>query len=317
MTLRNYADHYGVEVDPKIRSEDVTIAFAFDAGYLPLFQVAAYSLAQSKNFLDSEVVIYTDDPVVADDPMVKITADRISMLEGERRERLYGLAENSIHREDRAQWNKGTFLKWMMFEEQNNPTAVFLDVDMIFLRSFDEKLLQAATADFNAAPQFMYRLLKDEAGEHLPLSRKWEVMNAALAADYSGRLATNVNSGLMVIREPMLSRAFFDEITAFASQSRRTNEQSHFTAYFKKHPERLKMISYAFNHQDEYIGALRDWEAMKELMEKISVIHYAGKPKPWHRRLSDVPRPTSSLWHWHATASGADVRPLMGVPAVS
>lgn len=316
MSLRDYAGQYAVDIPSATRSAEVTVAFAFDRGYLPLFHVAASSLARSGNFLDSEVVIYTDDTAVTEDPLVRSVADRVTVLTGSKKETLHGLAQHSIRRSEREAWNKGTFLKWMVFEEQQNPTTVFLDVDMIFLRRFDARLLEDSTADFNACPQFMYRLLKDKQGEHLPLEKKWRIIEKALAADYSGRLSRRINSGVMVLREPLLSEEFFEEITAFAAERQQINEQGHFSEYFKLHAERRTMLPYGYNYQDEFIGALKDWEEQRKLLEKISVIHYAGSPKPWQKTLGPEARPTSSLWHWHATQSGADVRELMGVQPV-
>ena len=301
MTIRMLERFLGAPVEdhPGGVSPDVSLAFALDGGYLELFKVCLRSLAHSGNFLDCPIVLYTDDPAVLDDPVVKEVVDRPVLLGGARRDVLHGLAETSVRQRDRASWNRGTFLKWAVFEPQPTRRLVFLDVDMIFLRRFDTALLDAATAPFSCCPQFRQSMTKSDDGELLAANVRLANFHDALAGRYSGKLCTNVNSGLMVLDGAFLTDAFFDEITEFAAQKRQINEQLHFTSYFMDRPEELRMMTAGYNFQETYL-IRTSWKDQQALMKSIDVLHYAGSPKPWN----SVPnranfRPSSAVWHWH------------------
>lgn len=299
MTLRALANALGKTVHGDACESDVSLCFAFDSGYLPLFRVCIASLAFSGNFLDSQIVIYTDDPIVAADPSVKKLADRVSLLEGDKKVLLYGLARENVHQRDRMDWNRGTFLKWMIFEPHETETAVFLDVDMIFLRRFADRLLSASETEFSCVPQFREQMIKHDDGSFREPKERREMLNRVLRGEYWDKLLTNVNSGVMVVRKPFLNDGFFGEITDHARARKTINEQLQFTEYFRTRAGRLTMLPGRFNFQESHFSQM-PWADQQKLLKNIDVLHYAGTAKPWKQ----VPRhanfrPSQALWHWH------------------
>ncbi|WP_282026653.1 glycosyltransferase [Limimaricola cinnabarinus] len=282
---------------------DVSIVFAIDSGYVDILKVCLHSLILSGNFIDCPVVIYSLDQKIFEDRVLSIVADRTILLEGPRRDTLHQLAETSVQHRNRLSWNHGTFLKWAIFEKQETSRAIFLDADMIFLRNFDQNIMNEATAPFSCCPQFRQSMVKNEHGAIRSESDRSEEIKSALAGSYSGKLTTNVNSGVMVLGPELLDKSFFDEMVTHASEKKEVNEQLHFTSYFKKHPNLMKMMPAKYNFQENYLIRL-NWENQHDFLKKIHVLHYAGRPKPW----SSLPkradfRPSSALWHWHRSIS--------------
>jgi len=306
VTIRSLVEHGYVSVNDKLPGpENVSIVFAFDSGYLEHFKVTLASLAYSGNFIDAPIVIYTDDSGVAEDKIVQLCGDKIIIIPEQKKELLYKLARDHVKRPERADWNRGTFLKWMIFEKQETSSAIFLDVDMIFLNKFDNDIILNAKTAFNAVPQFRPALVAGEDGQKFSVENIYKNFNTIIEGGYSGRMTKNVNSGVMVIKDDMLSDGFFAEITKFAQFGRSVNEQTIFSKYFEVHPELLTMLSAKFNFQQSYLRRL-EVEADKSLhiLKKVKVLHFAGKPKPWVSTPDLSSQGTSlsmALWHWHRT----------------
>ncbi len=305
MTIRALLDKGLLPFEPRAsRSHEVSIMFAFDWAYLHLFKTAIASLAYSSNFLDSPLVVYTDDRRVLEDKLVQLCADKLVLLEGAKKALLHTLAENHVKRPERAEWNKGTFLKWMIFEQQPTDMALFLDVDMIFNEKFDDMLMQVCDRPFNAVPQFKPHLYKRSDDTLLDKSTCFKNFSKALDAHYTGAMLTNINSGLIFLRKEMLSDDFFREITDFAvAQGKSVNEQVKFTEYFKRYPRKLRLLSCSYNFQELFLQRVSNDDA-RALLKRIHVLHFAGGGKPWTKLpdiAKDSTRLTQGLWHWHRT----------------
>lgn len=302
MTLRDLSRLNFFPLTEEVSGENISIAFAVDYNYLPILKVALRSLAMYDNFPDSPIIIYTDDARVAEDPIVKLAADRVQLLEGDRKEILYRLARDSVKRPERAEWNKGTFLKWMCFEKQATEKVLFLDVDMIFLRKFDVKLMRLTDRDFCCCPQFSRDLLGSEADGQTAEEKQLETFQTLINGKYFGRLVSSVNSGMMVLQGEVLTNNFFEQIVEDSLKHVAVNEQSHFTRYFRERGNKRRMLPYSFNFQEGYFRKM-SWVAQRRLLNQIDVLHYAGPRKPWQYLPISIPAPSSTIWHWHRTAA--------------
>jgi lipopolysaccharide biosynthesis glycosyltransferase len=306
MTIRALVNKGYLELrDEAICPADVAVVFAFDSSYLVQFKVILASLAFSSNFVDAPIVIYTDDPIVASDPIVKIACDKVSLLSGEKRALLYRLAKDHVKREERSSWNRGTFLKWAVFEKHETPRVVFFDVDMIFLKKIDFQIVNCSTAPFNAVPQFQNMLYKNTTSNaFLPSEEVFDNLNNAIMGKFKGRMLHRINSGLMYLQGDMLSNSFFETITMYAETLGRTiNEQSIFSEYFKQHRSKVAFIPAAFNFQESYIHRASQEDRAK-ILSKIGILHFAGQNKPWNILPlidKDGATLTKALWHWHRT----------------
>jgi lipopolysaccharide biosynthesis glycosyltransferase len=304
MTVRRLCELTGLEFNPPMQGPeasvaDVSIAFALDEGYLEPFKVALVSLAQSGNFLDAPIIVYSDSEEVAADPIVRDAVDRVVVLSGPKRDVLHDLARNSVQERGRSSWNRGTFLKWAVFESHETRRVVFLDADMAFAKRFDTALLAAATADFCYVPQFRENFVRQSGEEIAPDDVRVERMLAAIREDFPPKMSGRVNSGLLVLDRAVLDDAFFREVTGFARGKRQINEQSHFSEFIAGQPALAKPLSARFNFQEHYTRRL-SWDGTQTLFRQVEVLHYTGHPKPW----VSVPRglgyrPGVALWHWY------------------
>ncbi|MBP6735911.1 MAG: hypothetical protein KA139_00635 [Rhodobacteraceae bacterium] len=301
MTLRDLERHGYCPVPHDASGQDVSLAFAFDANYLFLWKVAIRSLACSGNFIDSPIIVYTDDPLVLADPVVRKVTDRVVLLEEPRKKLLYALARENVQRgKERAQWNRGTFLKWAVFEEHATEAVLFLDVDMIFLDKFDTVLLDLSDRSFICCRQYHGEHRQSADGTRLTPDQSAQVVTSMIRCKLEGFHPRSINSGMMLLRRPLLSDDFFGIITDHARSAVLINEQRHFTTFFQARPDQIAFISPRFNFQEHYLGQLT-WDEQRRMLGKISVLHYAGSGKPWKVSASASFRPSSALWHWHRT----------------
>lgn len=305
MSLRALADRLGppavTSFPPQPPAEAVTLAFAFDSGYLEAFKVMVASLVASGSFVDMPVAVYTDDETVAADPVVRACADRVVLAEGPRKETIERLAKNSVQRgKSRSDWNRGTFLKWMIFEEHASEAVLFLDVDMVCLDNLHDILGMHPDRTFVCVNQFKPELRRSTDGEKLPAEQQFQNLLASLEGTVPRTMATRVNSGVMLVRKPALSQSFFEEITAYAGARRTVNEQSHFSNYFQEHPGRIGFLGTAWNFQEIELSDL-DWSQQFEILQRIRILHYASKPKPWLRSLNRDNRASVLQWHRYRT----------------
>lgn len=280
--------------------QSATLAFAFDSSYLEPFKVMAASIVASGSFLDAPVAIYTDDATVLSDPIVQRCADRTVLLAGHKKEILYRLAEKNVKRTSRHHWNRGTFLKWMIFEEHSTDALLFLDVDMICLENLHDLLVCCENRDFVCANQFKPSLRFDANGERLDPAKQSENLHASLTGNVPPDMRTRVNSGMMLVRKSMLNDGFFKEITSFASRHRFQNEQIHFTKYFEENPDVIGFVGTEWNFQENEMGDLSCSDQFG-ILQKIKILHYASTPKPWKRKLDRSNRPSTLQWHRYRT----------------
>lgn len=305
MTIRKIIDKGVLPISPIAPSPDhVSLVFAFDWGYLEQFKVTLASLAFSSNFIDSPIVIYTDDERVLVDNVVKLVSEKVVLLDGPKKQILYNLAKNHVKRPERENWNRGTFLKWMIFEEQPTTTALFLDVDMIFNGKFDANLIDLCDRSFNAAPQFRSFLYENNDKQMLSKKECYKNYIDIINSKYKNKMLENINSGVMFLKNDFLTDEFFNDITSFAvHQGKTVNEQAKFSAYFQQFPEKLRLLPCSFNFQESFLQRVSQDDG-RELLKKIHVLHFAGSGKPWTKQpdcQKDSTRLTQGLWHWHRT----------------
>lgn len=267
---------------------DVTIAFALDSGYLDCFKVMLASMATNGVFCNSPIAVYSDDEQLFNDPIVKLVTDKPVLLSGKRKEILYSLAQHNVKRPERADWNRGTFLKWCVFEPQETTRLLFLDVDMLTLQSMNPLLRLYPDTPLVTCPQFQQSLRTGNVEQNL---------YQMLDGDFDSKHKRRINSGVMLINRELLSNDFFDAVTSFASQRVSIHEQGHLSEYFYSKPEMLAMAPSGYNYQESYLRLLKG-EPYQDVLSKVAVLHYAGKAKPWKEEFSDLlALPSMSVWH--------------------
>lgn len=276
-------------------AKDVTLAFAIDEEYLLPMKVMIASMYLQGTLLESPIAIYSMDPKVFDDPFVRQVADRHILIDGDRRERLIQLAEFNVRRADRLAWNKGTFLKWAVFEEQFTTNLLFLDVDMLCRAPLEPLIKARAGADLVTAPQFQTSIFKTEDGL-IPQEEVAHTLEEMIAGRFTGAHTSRINSGMMLIGPRLLNSDAFYELTSFASESVQINEQSHMSAFFKNARYKRVMSSVRYNFQASYLERVA-LDVAKNLLSEIAILHFAGGRKPWQ---VDKPNQSQAALEWSA-----------------
>lgn len=285
------------------------IAFAFDSAYIDAFRVMTHSLARSGTLLDCPVYVYSDDPQTLDNDVVRRVADRRHLVEGRDLDELVEIAERHVRRSERAAWNRGTCLKWSIFDDAAVDQVLFLDVDMICLRPLEGFLSLHPEADIVCCPQFQRTMMPEGDGPNVRLERRSRLVELL---EGRGRLAGRINSGVMLVRKKLLDRRFRNELLAFASQRVAVNEQSHLTDFFRRPEGRaaytLKMASSAYNFHENYLQGIDPIDALS-LLRRVRVLHFAGSPKPWTQKAAKIDRPSLQLWRQFQKSADMDGLP--------
>ncbi|CAM4334577.1 hypothetical protein BOTU111921_24145 [Bordetella tumbae] len=274
MTIFNASNIYGHDIGEysnKAADEKVTLAFALDSNYLECMKVMLFSMLRSRAFIHSPISLYTDDPTVFDHEVVKNFIDKVVLIDGHKKETLYELAKNNVRRPERAQWNRGTFLKWAVFEEQDTEELLFLDADMLVLQNLHEISKIREDKSLITMPQFQEELKEGDS-----LNKLKEL----IAGQYDGRHRNRINSGVMYIRKNLLADKFFEEVTKFAASRIDLHEQGHLSAYFQENKGLLYMAPAIYNFQEQFVRRLKPLDK-QEIMPYIKILHYAGQTKPW------------------------------------
>lgn len=298
MTLRRLGvpSRDGVEMGGN-RRRKTAIAFALDQDYLGPFRVMIYSMARALTMMDAPVYVYSNDPRVFEDEVVNRVADRKILIEGEDLAELEDIAENHIQRAERAKWNRGTCLKWAVFDDAAVDQILFLDVDMLCLRPLEGLLSLYPKAALVCCPQFQRPHL---AGADEPLPQAEVRRRLEQMINRKSPHSKRINSGVMLVRKPLLNREARSKIIAFAKTRTDVNEQSHLTYFFRRDvfgkSLKLVMASSAYNFQENYFDLTDELDALK-LTRRIRVLHYAGSQKPWKAKPEKAERLTIQLWH--------------------
>ncbi len=276
------------------------LAFALDAGYLLAFKVMLASLARVGTLTALPIHLHSGDRALLDDPFVAAATDRFFHLAGPLAEELGHLAAERVRRPERGDWNRGTFLKWAVFQPVDVDQVLFLDADMIALAALEPLLGRAPSAHLVGAPQFPRSLARDESGP-VPAA----VLGERLAALVTGAAPqpTRLNSGVMLVRRPLLDHDFRRDLVAHAMRVVCVNEQSHLTAYFAKHPGTLALVEPAWNFHESYLKRVPAPQAERILAE-IRILHYPGAQKPWLEPERPARRRSMALWRETAAWAG-------------
>ena len=297
MTVLKLADRGRLDVreDPDNSLADTAIFFAFDSSYLTPFKVMLLSMAQSGALTRNPIIVCSDDPAVFEDPIVKLVVDRPVLLEGQLRDTLYHLAEHSVHRPERASWNRGTFLKWAAFDDYGFDYILFLDVDMLALKPLADLAKFRSGADLLACPQFKPTLYGRKGEGRLPLKTIERNLGWMISGEFHRVHHSRMNSGMMLLSRKTAHPDFRDKIIAFAANRTELHEQAHLNAFFAENPSwKLKMAPSIYNFQERYLGEVDPCLGLA-MLSQIAILHYAGR-KPWQSKLERSSRLSTLLW---------------------
>jgi lipopolysaccharide biosynthesis glycosyltransferase len=301
-----------ISESPEDLLPDTAIFFAFDSGYLEPFKVMLFSMVKAGALARNPIIICSDDPAVFEDPIVQLVVDRPVLLKGRLRETLYYLAEHRVHRPERARWNKGTFLKWAVFDNYGFDSILFLDVDMVVLKPLADLATHRSSADLLACPQFNTSLYRLRGKGRLPPHAVERNLGWMISGEFAKVQHRRMNSGMMLLSRTTADPHFREELVDFASNRTELHEQAHLTAFFAENPSwKLKLLPSIYNFQERYLGQVDPCRGL-EMLSQIAILHYAGS-KPWQSELTPPSRVSTLLW-WNLKQAAGEAG-LLSRPA--
>ena len=274
------------------------LIFVFDSEFTKPFKVLLYSMAKVGTLLNLPIIILTQDPAVAEDPVVKVAADEIRVLGQAEIEQFKVISGRRVPDRYKLDWiAKYTFLKWSIFDDFGFDQLLFIDADIICLSPVEDLLTSELAGDMLGGPRFMESLLQDDRGNRLTDNAIFRNLRRMTKGKFDSS-HTRLNSGVMLLRKRLLTNEFRDELLRFAATRDYVNEQSYLTSFFsenKNYTLSLMPSSYNFG-----AGALADLPLMMELqiIKDIVFLHFPGPRKPWRMEPNLLSsRFTHLLWH--------------------
>jgi lipopolysaccharide biosynthesis glycosyltransferase len=276
--------------------DGVALAFVLNFGFLDAFKVFIYSLISSETFMNTPIVVISDEKKVFEDNVIDAVSDEKIFLNEENIAELSLIPRDRIpDKYKRQDVPKYTFLKWNIFSKSRFSRIIFLDCDMLCLKNANA-LLSLTGADLTAAPQFQKVLRLDENDRKVGPDQMYHRLAAMLAGEFDEN-HRRINSGVMILGENLVSGSFKERLIRFAEQNNYINEQSYLTAFFARNKEfSIQLLPSSFNFQENYLGMVGIPHQI-DFLSKIYFLHYAGINKPWAKDLTSGLRFSEMLWH--------------------
>lgn len=270
-------------VKPQVQSargSSRALIFLIDRGYLNLLQVFCHSLAKLGTFNQLPIIIVSEDADVLQDSFVTLIADQRFHLDSALVKRLEDTAARAYKRPGKEAWNRATFFKWSVFRDWGVDEALFLDCDMLPINDPSD-IFSLSRADLVGAPQFQSELYKNKDDKRLPLREITRRTMNFVRLEPGSKIS--LNSGVMLMRRPVLSERFRDELIRYTQSTKAVNEQQFIAKFMaEERPGRLQYVSPIYNFQASFLVRL-SLHTQLHLLSDIRIIHYAGRDKPWSR----------------------------------
>ncbi|MDQ1080856.1 hypothetical protein [Pseudoroseomonas cervicalis] len=255
------------------------ILHVLNRDYLLPLRVLRHSLMRQGAFEGCPTVIITDDPVVAEDPFIRRIAASIEMFDAARLARFAQIRGERINPALHAGFApKYTFLKLSMFQDRGYDRHIFLDADMLCLRTPDAALL---TGPQPAKAVEEYGASTFPIGQE-PRREDAQAVSEAYLAEHDQpalRPIRGINSGFVVLERPLLSQAAFDGALALASTTAFTNEQNLTTRTIAGSGTPFLRLPVWYNARRRIFGSLGPAH-FETVRDRIVFLHYTPG-KPW------------------------------------
>ena len=277
------------------------LVFVLDRSFLVGLKVLTHSMIRRNTLVDLPVIVLSDDATLADDPFVMALADRFVHVSSEQVSRFEGISSELVRERLRLDWiPKYTFLKWLIFDEWGVDQLIWIDADTLCTGSLDH-LTALRDHELYAAEVFHRRLHTSDDGEGELLPVEQRDRHILRYADGGSPPGPSLNSGVMVINRPLLSRAFQDELISAAKEQPFENEQQVVRTVLERRGTR-GWLSPLDNFHYWYVMRLSHG-ARAQLLPRIRLLHYIGPAgKPWREKSPGTNDMTRLWWAAHREA---------------
>jgi len=262
------------------------IVLLLDASYIVGARTLISSFRHSEILPNLPIVLMSDDQKVLDDPHLGPIAHKKVLIEADFLERYANLSNEHIPESQRREnVPKYTWLKFAAYQNFGFDANMFIDTDMIFLRSPDGllKSLEGANFDYAATQNIPHEVWKgvENAEQFGDLWRKFEGELDPFSACNLVNKDTSFNSGFSIARGKVLGYSYIERLFRIAADSNTQFEQR--INWFA-----MREIAVKFMELPIFINMTRPIldQAMKfdlkDIIDSTIIQHYTSK-KPWQK----------------------------------
>ena len=264
------------------------IIFILDSNYLLPFKVLAFTLRDALRERSEDIIILSDDPLVAEDPIIETVGAKVVTLSYEDIERLKEVNSRLIQPGYKthslsAYW----LLKFYAFKDMGYQYHIFLDADMLCLNSafrFDRLKFHADLAAARTVGPIRLGLTKKTDFRSLTFAQKLSVIEATrkLFDNQSKKEHPNINSGVLYIGSRMIGDHVVDSLVTMATEEAFHYDQDVVHAYLLRNPNlSFEPLPISLNFPTLPAYCVGEDLFREHFLERISILHYNRKPKPW------------------------------------
>lgn len=267
------------------------VVFLLDRAYLTPLRVFLHSMQGAVRERTCDLVVITNDRLVAEDAFVTGTADRVICLSDEDIAAVGSVRRDAVKRRYRHKdVGKYTFLKLLAYDDLGYRGHLFLDVDMICLDpSFRFEDLFFDNCDFAVAPTIGHEQLGIE--QHVgsvrntvctPEEQELSELIFTRSLRYRSRRLRSMNSGVFFAGHRLLRRATVNRMLETARAKAFNLEQLiSLEVLSKTWGLRFRALGVHFNAPALPLYAMGE-DRFERVRDSITFLHY-NRNKPWER----------------------------------
>lgn len=286
-------------IDMDISSTDfvreTAIVYVLNSDFLRCTKVLHYSMIANSGISGCDVIVITDDPLVAEDKVINRIASGIELLSSDDLKLFSGIKGDRIDPNLKTEFApKYTFLKLFIFKKRKYKRHIFIDGDMLCLGTFDVDLL-GGSFDTKAASEIgasIFPVRKELA------TTKEDARKAAdqYVSEYALPLACDIpgiNSGFVVLQGPALSDDHLARALELSAANSYPNEQSLTTDTIRSSGLSFLRLPLWYNARRRMFAS-QGQDFFDRHRQEIVLMHYTPG-KPWKMTESEL-RPWDRVW---------------------
>lgn len=284
--------------------EGTAIIYVINSPYVRPLRVLHHSLLENSSLAECDVVIITDDPLVADDPFIKKIATKIELITHLQLDDFAHIRGDRIDAKLATSFApKYTFLKLLMFNERGYRRHIFIDADMLCVNTVDEALL-CQDVDVKAVFEYGKHTFPSprEALEIPSYSRSDSLDYIRRHSGHRVQPIAPINSGFLVLQGKGISDTHFEKALRLASTKAFPNEQSLTMEIIRSQGLSFMRLPIWYNCRRRVFSSLGE-SYFEEVSSQVKLLHYTPG-KPWKMRDSEL-RNYDKIWHQYESTLAA------------
>jgi Lipopolysaccharide biosynthesis proteins, LPS:glycosyltransferases len=254
------------------------LVLLFNQDFMIGSKVLLHSLRRSPALSKMDIVIITDDEVIAQSSEFKEIAKIIRFVSPEEKERFSLLPRESINEVFHLSWApKYTFLKFFIYDNFGYDYHLYLDSDIICTSNADSILdiFFASEANIMGGPVFPRSIARSAEGDRYSQEITYRNLLNYLEAPKG-----NLNTGVLIYDKTLMSPRIGDALIEIARVGGRPNEQSIVQNFLSNSPDiKFEKLNPLFNFRSSYLRSI-DRKHARQLVRQIKFLHFIAN-HPW------------------------------------